>query len=134
MPDLTAAITIVRGEYSPASVQRIRSEWREKYFHGKGVSRVNREVRRLVIFGRSNLCQDAPISHVNLLICCNLLIYFDSDLQKQILKRLHYALEPGGVLFLRTPRSRKDAISFQEFSICGFCCLRHTPLPRTRLQ
>jgi CheB methylesterase len=28
--------------------------------------------------GRSNLGQDAPISHVNLLVCGNVLIYFDS--------------------------------------------------------
>ncbi|PYV69662.1 MAG: chemotaxis protein CheR [Acidobacteria bacterium] len=104
--DEDALNTARRGEYSLDSLQRIRPEWREKYFHGKGLLRVNRDVRRLVIFGRSNLGQDAPISHVNLLICRNLLIYFDSDLQKQILKRLHYALEPGGVLFLGKSESQ----------------------------
>src|SRR5262250_1699602 len=70
-----------RGEYSLDAVRRVRPEWREKYFHGKGSLRVNREIRRLVIFGRSNLGQDAPISHVDLLLCRNLLIYFDSELQ-----------------------------------------------------
>src|SRR5215467_859305 len=95
-----------RGEYSLDAVRRVRPEWREKYFHGKGMLRVNREIRRLVIFGRSNLGQDAPISHVNLLICRNVLIYFDSDLQKQILTRLHYALEPGGILFLGKSESQ----------------------------
>ncbi len=95
-----------RGEYPVEAGQRIRPEWQKKYFHGKGVLRVNREIRRLVIFGRGNLVQDAPISHVNLLICRNVLIYFDSDLQKQILARLHYALEPGGVLFLGKSESQ----------------------------
>src|SRR5579864_2781442 len=95
-----------RGEYSPEAVKQVRPEWREKYFHGKDSLRVNRELRRLVIFGRSNLAQDAPISHVNLLVCRNVLIYFDSDLQKQILTRLHYALEPGGVLFLGKSESQ----------------------------
>ena len=95
-----------RGEYSLDAVRRVRPEWREKYFHGKGLLRVNREIRRLVIFGRSNLGQDAPISHVNLLTCRNVLIYFDSDLQKQILTRLHYALEPGGILFLGKSESQ----------------------------
>jgi two-component system CheB/CheR fusion protein len=95
-----------RGEYSPESLQRVRSEWRAKYFNGKGTLRVNRDIRKLVIFGRSNLGQDAPISHVNLLICRNLLIYFDTDLQKQILMRLHYSLEPGGVLFLGKSESQ----------------------------
>ena len=104
--DEDALNTARRGEYSLDSVQRVRPEWQGKYFHGEGLLRINRDVRRLVIFGRSNLGQDAPISHVNLLICRNLLIYFDSDLQKQILKRLHYALEPGGILFLGKSESQ----------------------------
>jgi len=95
-----------RGEYSLEAARHVRAEWREKYFHGKGLLRVNREIRRLVIFGRSNLGQDAPISHVNLLVCRNVLIYFDSPLQKQILSRFHYALEPGGILFLGKSESQ----------------------------
>jgi two-component system, chemotaxis family, CheB/CheR fusion protein len=102
-----------RGEYSQDAVHRVRTEWREKYFHGKGPQRINREIRRLVIFGRSNLAQDAPISHVNLLACRNVLIYFDSDLQKQILGRLHYALEPGGILFLG--KSESQLTNSQQF-------------------
>jgi two-component system, chemotaxis family, CheB/CheR fusion protein len=104
--DEEALNTARRGEYSLESVRPVRAEWREKYFHGKGSLRVNREIRRLVIFGRSNVAQDAPISHVNFLVCRNLLIYFDPDSQKQILSRLHYALEPGGVLFLGKSESQ----------------------------
>ena len=102
-----------RGEYSEEAVRRIRPEWRDKYFRGKALLRVNREIRRLVIFGKSNLAQDAPISHVDLLVCRNLLIYFDSDLQKQILTRLHYALEPGGILFLG--KSESQLVNSQQF-------------------
>ena len=104
--DDDALSTARRGEYSIDAVRPVRPEWRDKYFYGKGLLRVNREIRRLVIFGRSNLAHDAPISHVNLLVCRNLLIYFDSDLQKRILSRLHYALEPGGVLFLGKSESQ----------------------------
>jgi len=100
-----------RGEYSVDAVKRIRPEWREKYFHGTKSLRINREIRRLVIFGCSNLGQDAPISHVNLLVCRNLLIYFDPDLQKQILRRLTYALEPEGLLFLGKAESQLTSSS-----------------------
>jgi two-component system CheB/CheR fusion protein len=102
-----------RGEYSPDAMKRVRPEWREKYFRGKNSLRVNSEIRRLVIFGRSNLAQDAPISHVDLLVCRNVLIYFDSDLQKQILARLHYALEPDGILFLG--KSESQLANSQQF-------------------
>jgi two-component system CheB/CheR fusion protein len=39
-------------------------------------------------------------------ICRNVLIYFDSPSQRQILARIHYALEPGGVLFLGKAESK----------------------------
>jgi two-component system CheB/CheR fusion protein len=74
---------------------------REKYFTGEGESqRVNRDLRRLVIFGKSDAIHDAPISRISVLLCRNLLIYFDSATQLHVLKRFHYALNPNGVLFL----------------------------------
>lgn len=88
-------------QYSAEHLTGMPTEWRRKYFEGRDhVPRVHRDLRRLVIFGRSNLLSDAPISHVKLLICRNLLIYFDSVSQQRILARLEYALDPGGVLFL----------------------------------
>ena len=111
--DDEALSTARRAEYSAEGLRRVRSEWRDRYFHGKGPMRVNRDIRRLVIFGRSNLAQDAPISHVDLLVCRNVLIYFNSDLQKQILTRLHYALEPAGILFLG--KSESQLSNSQQF-------------------
>ena len=109
--------TARRGEYSAEALRRLRPEWRERYFHGKGMLRVNREIRRLVIFGRSNLAQDAPISHVDLLLCRNVLIYFDSELQTQILQRLHYALEVGGILFLGKSESQlTNSVHFRRLN------------------
>jgi two-component system CheB/CheR fusion protein len=95
------ALTVARrGEYPTKALRRVPAELRERYFRGDGLSRVDSLVRRMVIFGRSNIAMDAPIPHVSLVICRNVLIYFDSATQKEILRRLRYALEPGGVLFL----------------------------------
>src|SRR5215831_10040534 len=128
--DDEALNTARRGEYSLESVRPVRPEWREKYFHGKGLLRVNREIRRLVIFGRSNLGHDAPISHVDLLLCRNVLIYFDSDLQKQILGRLHYALEPGGILFLGKSESQlTNSTQFRRLNARWRIFQRITPAP-----
>ncbi len=109
--------TARRGEYGVEAVRRVRAEWRQKYFYGKGTYRVNRDVRKLVIFGKSNLALNAPISHVDLLICRNVLIYFDSTLQKHILSRMHYALEPGGILFLgRSESQLANSTQFQRLN------------------
>ncbi len=65
-----------------------------------GRYRLRGEVRRAVIFGRNDLVQDAPISHVDLLLCRNTLMYFDAETQAKVLRRFHFALQPQGVLFL----------------------------------
>src|SRR5215475_14217067 len=130
--DDDALTTARRGEYSAEALRRVRPEWRNKYFHGKGMLRVNREIRRLVIFGKSNLGQDAPISHVDLLLCRNVLIYFDSDLQKQILARLHYALEPGGTLFLGKSESQlTNSTQFRRLNARWRIFQRITPATTT---
>jgi len=44
--------------------------------------------------------QDAPISHVDLLLCRNTLMYFNAETQARIAQRLHFALNPSGTVFL----------------------------------
>jgi two-component system CheB/CheR fusion protein len=58
------------------------------------------EVRRCLVFGRHDLLSDVPISRVDLLTCRNALMYFNSEAQSRVLARLHFALVPGGYLFL----------------------------------
>jgi two-component system CheB/CheR fusion protein len=90
-----------RGEYHVDQLKRLSPEQRERYFSGQGdVRRVSRDLRRLVIVGKSNAIHDTPISRISVLLCRNMLMYFDSATQLHVLKRFHYALQPNGVLFL----------------------------------
>jgi two-component system CheB/CheR fusion protein len=57
-------------------------------------------MRRGVIFGRNNLVQDAPIGHLDLLICRNTLMYFNAETQARVLNRFHFALKDRGFLFV----------------------------------
>jgi two-component system CheB/CheR fusion protein len=101
------ALSVARhAEYPPEALRGVRPEIKARYFTGEKVLRVTREVRRLVIFGRSNILSDAPISHVDLLVCRNLLIYFDPAAQARIMARFRYALNDGGVLFLGKSESQ----------------------------
>jgi len=104
--DASALNAARHGEYPADSVRGVRPEIRAKYFTGNKTVRVVRDVRRMVIFGRGNLLTDAPISHVDLLLCRNLLIYFDVAAQTHILGRLKYGLNDGGVLFLGKSESQ----------------------------
>jgi two-component system, chemotaxis family, CheB/CheR fusion protein len=73
----------------------------ERYFTRDGqLWRFRRDLRRWCIFGSHNLTQAPPLSHIDLLVCRNVLIYFNSALQDRILSRFHYAVRDGGFLFL----------------------------------
>ena len=73
----------------------------QRHFVREGQShRVRRELRRWCIFGSHNVVQAPPLSHIDLLVCRNVLIYFTSELQERVLARFHYALREDGVLFL----------------------------------
>ena len=67
--------------------------------------RINKEIRETVIFATQNLIQDPPFTRVDLISCRNLLIYLSAELQKEIFPQFHYALNPGGILFLGSSES-----------------------------
>jgi two-component system CheB/CheR fusion protein len=61
---------------------------------------VTQEVRESVIFGQHDLLADPPYSRLDLVTCRNLLIYIEPVIQERILLLCHFALRPGGYLFL----------------------------------
>ena len=96
------ALTMARhATYDSKQVEGVPPDLLEKYFErqdGRYIFR--KDLRRIVIFGRNDLVQDAPISRVDLLVCRNTLMYFNAATQAQILGRFHFALTDGGYLFL----------------------------------
>ncbi len=99
--DEDALATARHGLYRLDQLKDVPRDLLERYFAAEGqLYRLRREIRKWVIFGRHDLAQDAPLSHLDLLICRNVLIYFDSELQKRILPRFQYAVRERGYLFL----------------------------------
>lgn len=69
---------------------------------------VSKRVRDTCIFARQNLCSDPPFSHIDILSCRNVMIYFNQPLQRQIMLTFHYALEPGGYMLLGMSEGLRD--------------------------
>src|SRR5205085_1547092 len=61
---------------------------------------VRRELRELVLFAQHNLLKDPPFSHIDLVTCRNLLIYLNRSGQERAMHTFHFALNPGGYIFL----------------------------------
>ncbi len=99
--DEDALDTARHGAYLPRQIEDVPRDALERFFEQTDQRFVFRkDLRRSVIFGRNDLVQDAPISHIDLLVCRNTLMYFMADTQAQILRRFHFALDDDGVLLL----------------------------------
>jgi two-component system CheB/CheR fusion protein len=97
-----AAIAVARAATYPIAMLRdVPPERIDRYFTGDGtVYTLTKEVRDLCIFSSHSVIRDPPFSRIDLISCRNLLIYLDTDLQTQLVPVFHYALRPGGYLFL----------------------------------
>src|SRR5437773_824936 len=61
---------------------------------------INKHIRDIVVFAKQDLAKDPPFSKLDLISCRNVMIYMSQVLQKRIIPLFHYALNPGGILFL----------------------------------
>ena len=96
------AIDKARAGVYPESIGADVSSDRLKRFFIKndGKFKIKQEIREMVVYAVQNLISDPPFSGLELISCRNVLIYFDNDLQRQLLPLFHFTLHPNGYLFL----------------------------------
>jgi len=92
------------GSYADYSVRNVSPQLRNKYFDWAGSKfSVRPEVRQTVKFNRMNLLDDARMILMNgmdLIVCCNVLIYFDVASKKKVLQHFYSSLLDHGHLLL----------------------------------
>lgn len=85
-----------QSDLAAMSPQRIASFFEKT----DGVYKISKSLRELCVFASHNVFSDPPFSKIDLISCCNLLIYFDLNLQERVLHAFHYALKKNGILVL----------------------------------
>jgi len=89
------------GIYPTAIEADVSPERLERFFLREGNHyRIKREIRDHVLFTNHNILRDPPFSHQDLIVCRNLLIYLQREVQDKVFDIFHYALNPGGYVFL----------------------------------
>src|ERR1035438_7297263 len=100
------AIATARAGLYPASIAADISPQRLARFFtaepGANAYRIHKSIRDMLVFSEQDAIQDPPFSKLDLISCRNLLIYMDWELHKKLIPLFHYALNPGGFLFLGT--------------------------------
>jgi two-component system CheB/CheR fusion protein len=110
-----AALDFARaGLYSAGIAEQVPAKRLARYFveiKDDHHYQVVKPLRECVVFGLQNLFADPPFSRVDLVACRNLLIYLEPDVQRRVIPLFHFALKPGGYLFLgsaETVAQRED--------------------------
>jgi two-component system CheB/CheR fusion protein len=110
--DSRAVATARLGVYPSSISQDVTPERLRRYFtlEPDGASyRIHKGIRDMIVFSEQNTIRDPPFSRLDLISCRNLLIYLGPELQKKIFPLFHYALNPGGLLFLGTSETVGDS-------------------------
>src|SRR5215207_4916344 len=98
------------GLYPSAIEADVSTERLERFFTREGEHyRVRRELRDVVLFTHHSVLRDAPFSRLDLISCRNLLIYLEREIQETVFDIFHYALKPGGYLFLGNSESAESS-------------------------
>ena len=99
--DAEAVQAATRATYSEADIAEVDPDLRHRYFSDQAPYRMAAGVQRLVRYVRHDLLKDPyPSEPQHLIICRNVLIYFDRAVQQQVIDRFRASLAPGGYLIL----------------------------------
>lgn len=94
------------GKYPVGIAQDVGPERLHQFFilNDQGY-KIKKEIRQMVVFAVQSVIKDPPFTKLDLLSCRNLMIYLEQEQQNRLILVFHYAIKPGGVLFLSNSES-----------------------------
>jgi two-component system, chemotaxis family, CheB/CheR fusion protein len=101
------ALEIARSGVYPESIALDVTPQRLKRFFARDDHRytIVKSIRESVVFAVQNVISDPPFSKMDLVSCRNVLIYLEPSVQAHLMAVFHFALNPGGYLFLGNAES-----------------------------
>lgn len=126
------------GVYREASFRETNESTRQRYFAQKdGLSRISDSVKRQVDFVHMNLLDSSKVfllGEMDVILCRNVIIYFDLDTKKQVMKTFHDELRPGGYLLLGHSESLINVTSDFELKHLSRDLVYRRPVPGEERQ
>lgn len=94
------------GQYPESAAAELTPERLERFFTKSGNNfAVKNDLRQSVVFARHNLLADPPFTRMDLVVCRNVLIYFNPVAQHRALRSLQYGMNPEGYMLLGSSES-----------------------------
>ncbi|GAA0724395.1 protein-glutamate O-methyltransferase CheR [Clostridium malenominatum] len=95
-----------RGEYSESEIKNIKNDQLNKYFKKQGENYViDNKIKSIVTFKKHDLILDKYETDFDLIVCRNVVIYFNQDIKDDIYRKFHGSLKKSGLLFVGATES-----------------------------
>ena len=75
----------------------------------------NEDLKRNMVFAQHNLVSDSSFNEFNLIMCRNVMIYFDEHLQKRVFDLLDDSMSAGGFLVLGGKESLRSSDIIDDY-------------------
>lgn len=98
-----------KGEYLEAEIKNVKKEYMDKYF--KNIDNkyiIDQKIKNMVTFKKHDLILERYESDFDLIVCRNVVIYFNQDVKNEIYKKFSNSLKKGGLLFVGATESIYD--------------------------
>lgn len=103
------------GLYTGTEVKNVPKTYLKKYFLKKnGYYQLKKEVKRLVRFKQLDLIKESLPGKFDLILCRNLLIFFEPQLQKILFEKFNSSLKAEGILVL----GKSETVSYDSLFNC----------------
>ena len=94
------------GEYSNSEVRNVKKDYMNKYFTLKNDKYfIDNKIKNMVTFKKHDLILDRYENDFDIIVCRNVVIYFNTDIKNEIYKKFSNSLKSGGLLFVGATES-----------------------------
>lgn len=101
------------GEYTESEIKNVKKEYLSKYFSKMNDKyTVDLKIKNMVNFKKHDLILDNYEKGFDLIVCRNVVIYFNQDIKENIYKKFSESLNKGGLLFVGATES---IYNYKEF-------------------
>lgn len=104
--DMTILNRAKKGEYIESEIKNIEKQDLHKYFRNMGDKYIiDENIKNMITYKRHDLILDSYESDFDIIVCRNVVIYFNQDIKEKIYKKFSNALKKGGLLFVGATES-----------------------------
>ena len=110
--DVAAVSKAGKGVFPESIAEDVNKLRLAKYFTKRESSyHIDKSIRRMIIFATHNMFYDPPFGKLDLIICRNVMIYFQPVLRRAMFAIFNSALKKGGYLFLGKSETANEYIN-----------------------